>query len=107
MFLAFEDEKVRAMCEQSDAAREALGEDAARALRARLSEVEVASGIADLPAALWQINRSTGQVVGWLGTSQSIFLVANNNPRRLTKSETSDWDHVSRLRVVSIGPSYV
>lgn len=104
MILAFETEELRTICEDMDAARKALGDEASEMLPARIADLRAADTIADLLVgqptaegdqdAFMKIHIVDGMVM---------TLVPNHYRTRVTSTGLTDWSRVTRVRLLQIG----
>lgn len=106
MELTFVSEIVRTVCYDDDKAKEMLGVPVALALKGRLADMRAAEFVSELVAGVpgefslegnpaFKLNLSTQHLL--------IFCSGHGNPPRFDDGRI-DWDQVSRVKLVKIGP---
>jgi proteic killer suppression protein len=105
MDIAFKDEKLRKLCENSQWALRHLGADCARKLRTRLSDLEAAEHVRELVAGRphpLEGDRD-GQFALDLAKGSRLVFEPNHDPCPCLETEAIDWSRVTRIRIVFIG----
>lgn len=100
--LAFQDEKIRAICESPVSAKRRLGKAAGLTLLARLADLRAASSPQDLiDLGLAKLSLDEIRVVIQLDAEYFVHAAANHLviPR---KSGKVDWRSVSRIKILCI-----
>jgi proteic killer suppression protein len=103
--IAFENRKLRRLCEDEKAADEALGEGCARHLRHRLADLMAAKSVASLCAGFPRaITFEEPEAMALeLGDWGVLAFVSNHATPPTKKDGRLDWGRVTRIRIVSIG----
>ncbi|WP_150611119.1 hypothetical protein [Pandoraea terrigena] len=104
MQLAFQDEKLRTLCESSIKAKRQFGESAADALQNRLADLRAADSLSTV------VGLGLGKIVADVPSRIEISLgdgcvmVASPNHRPEPRLETGElnWHQVTRLKILSI-----
>lgn len=102
--LAFQDERVRQLCESPISARRAFGPDVARTLHARLADLRAANSVFDVLNLGLAKQRSSHphRIFVDLGSGNVLHAQACIHPEPNLPPGELDWKQVSRLKVLSI-----
>lgn len=101
----FKDKKLRELCEDRRVAERKLGADSARKLRARLSDIEAASCVTELPAGNphpLKHDRKGEYSVSLAGGCRVTFK-PDHDPIPLRDDQSYDWSQVTNITIVYIG----
>lgn len=103
--IAFKDERLRKLCEDSKAAQRKLEDACARKLRSRLADLDAARVVSDLVAGgphPLKHDRAGQFAVGLAGGFRLVFSPAND-PVPQTQDGATDWSQVTTVRIEFIG----
>lgn len=105
MELSFETAEVREICEVREVAMTVLGDAAAKALAARLSDVEASRTFSDLQLLLDEQLELHADGTYTLRLSTGSLITGRAGGATVPKTSTGavDWENVTRMRIVSIG----
>ena len=104
MDLAFESKQIREICESTSAAEASFGEEVARSLRGRLSDIEAATSIRDIvlgnlrPAE----QGSTDSMIIDISVEYCLIFCSNHARNPGTEQTAIDWERVSRVKIQAI-----
>ncbi|MBP0635187.1 hypothetical protein [Cupriavidus sp. AcVe19-6a] len=102
--LAFQNEKLRQICESSVSAKRRLGEEAARSLRTRLADLRASASpvdMVDLGFAVFDAG-SDIQIFVYIDGGYAVTATVNNRPEPRLEDGQLDWKRVTRLKILSI-----
>lgn len=102
--LAFQDEKLRQVCESSVSAKRRLGEVAARLLQTRLADLRAAESptdLVDLGFAQFEPASDTRIDID-IGDGYVVIAMANHRPELRLATGKLDWKRVTRLKILSV-----
>lgn len=104
MDIAFEDKRIRLLCDSNRAAVKAIGKEAAELLKHRLADIEAAVTISDLLLGSPRIigEPPDPKVILGLCDGYRLTFKANHGRLPLLPSGMLDWSRVSRVKIVSI-----
>ena len=105
MEITFYNSKLRKLCEQNNKAQQKLGENCARKLRSRLSDLEVAQSVGELVAGRphpLDGNRA-GQFAVDLADGKRLVFKPNDDPIPKKEDGSIDWLNVTKVCIVFIG----
>lgn len=103
--IAFRDERLRKLCEDSKAAQRKLGDACARKLRSRLADLDAARVVTDLVAGRphpLKHDRS-GQFALDLAGAVRLVFAPTHDPIPQTQDGSTDWSQVTAVRIEFIG----
>lgn len=105
MKILFANKKIRELCEQQRKAQQQLGNDCARKLRARLSDIESATTVTDLVAGRPHPLKGEryGQFALDLAGGYRLVFCPANDPRPTTVDGSINWAQVSIVCIEFIG----
>lgn len=100
MILSFETEWLCEVCEKGSQARKEFGTRSGQKLLARLNHLKVANAIKDIPPPKAAVNADRVTVaVSELGD----IIAVSGHVKNLSGVEPTNWDKVTRLKIVAIG----
>ena len=105
MEIAFDDKTLRSLCERAALAEAKFGPFVAQKLRSRLSDIQAASTLMDLPfsdacAVSWK-NRECYCFM--LGEGHAMLVGANHVRPPIESAGRMDWSAVKRVKVLLVG----
>jgi proteic killer suppression protein len=103
--IAFENRKLRRLCEDERVSDKALGEGCAGHLRHRLADLRAAKSVASLFAGCPRaITFEEPEAMALeLGSYGLLVFISNHVIPPAKKNGRLDWSQVTRIRIVSIG----
>jgi len=103
--ILFKDKKIRDLCEKRAVAEKKLGADCAQKLRARLSDLEAASGVTDLVAGNPHPLKGDrkGQFALNLAGGRRLVFSPAHNPCPRDAAGAIDWSRVTVICIEFIG----
>jgi hypothetical protein len=102
--LAFDTEHIRTICESSAEAIREFGQDVAYVLMARLADLDAAVSIRDVLLGRPRTH-DNGKVEIELTSGYRMTCRANHPKNPMTAADVTDWDKVSRIKIVAISKS--
>lgn len=103
MIVAFQTEKLRAICEEPAAAAKGLGPATASDLRGRLADVRAATDTDDLLVGNPRFAGERGEyLIIDLGDRATMTWTPNHVTPRTTPTGDTDWTRVTRVRLLEI-----
>ena len=104
MELAFQEKRLRDLCEEESLAREELGEQAANLLMHRIADMRAATSVQDLVAGSPRETKGPTPplLLISLGDRYRIRIAANHVTNPLTPSGAVEWIKVRRVKIVAI-----
>ncbi|WP_156437283.1 hypothetical protein [Burkholderia sp. RF2-non_BP3] len=105
--LAFQNVKLRQICESTVSAKRSLGEGAARSLHARLADVCACTSpvdVVELGFAAFDTS-SDVRIFIYIEGGYTVTATANNRPEPRLVDGQLDWKRVTRLKILSIEPA--
>jgi len=105
MEIDFKDEKLRRLCEHRREAEKKLGNDCAKKLRSRLSDLEAATHVRELLAGRpHPLERDRhGQFAVNLAGGKRLVFTPNHKPMPIDDQGSIGWSQVSSIIIVFIG----
>lgn len=105
MLLAFNNKKLRDICEREEKAIEALGNRVAESLASRLADLDAAENVWELVAGNPKVSDEAPQEIVKIDLCDKycIVFVANHTSNPLQDSGSVDWTKVVRIKLISIG----
>ena len=106
MRIFYRNRKLQGLCENSRKAAQKLGPDSARQLRARLSDIEAAANVAELPrigAPHALAGDRRGQVAMRLAGGKRLVFEPSQDPAPKKEDGGIDWARVAAITIVEIG----
>ncbi len=106
MKIVIDDRRVRKLCEDSRHAQKKLGAKVARKLRVRLSDLDAAESLFDLPPAYRPHalgGERDGQFAIDIDWAHRIVMECADEPPPLDDNEALQWGAVRAVRIVFIG----
>ena len=104
MELTFETKALRELCEKQQRAIDNLGDDIAEQLRNRLSDIQSAASLRDLPMVQPIACAETENALFTLPLSRDCLLVfrSNHHDRSDMPDGSLDWSRVSRITLIEV-----
>ena len=106
MQIFYRNRKLQGLCENSRKAVQKLGPDSAKQLQARLSDIEAAANVAELPkigAPHALAGDRRGQVAMRLAGGKRLVFEPGQDPVPKKEDGSLDWARVTAITVVEIG----
>jgi proteic killer suppression protein len=103
--IAFQTRELRNLCEKERVAQRQLGRAVAEKLKNRLADIIAAEQVDEVIAGSPKIKgKLRDRIEINLGGGIRLVVCSNHHSPAVTKDGRVDWLHVSRLKVVHIGP---
>lgn len=105
MRIDFKDRKLKNLCENESAAKTTLGQDSAKKLRSRLSDLEAAASVAELAAGRPHplAGKREGEFALDLAGGCRLVFAPDHDPQPMRDDGRVDWSRVTCVRIVYIG----
>jgi hypothetical protein len=102
--LAFQDDKLRQLCESYLSAKRRYGVQTARTLHTRLADVQACANVAELESlGFASVDRGeVARIFISVADGYTIFTVVNNRPEPRLRDGRLDSKRVTRLKIMSI-----
>lgn len=102
--LAFQDDKLRQVCESTVSAKRRFGVSAAESLRNRLADLQACANVAELMSlGFTTVDKGTeARIFVSMADGYTVIAVANNRPEPRLQGGRLDWKRVTRLKITSI-----
>ncbi len=105
MEIKFRDEHLRKMCEDKGYAVKKLGSVCAAKLRIRISDINAAANVRELPSGRPHAleGKRRGQFAVDLYGGVRLILISANQPTPLVGKDNVDWSRVTKIEIIEIG----
>lgn len=102
--LAFQDDKLRQLCESTVSAKRRLGVQTAETLHTRLADVQACTNVAELEGlGFARVDRGEdARIFISIGHGYTVTAVVNNRPVPRLRGGRLDARNVTRLKILSI-----
>jgi len=102
--ISFEDRNIRKICEKSEFGDQELGNDVARILRNRISDIRAAEDFSELILGNLRVEKINEIECYFLDLANDFILImSDNDPRKKKLASTSnDWLKVTRVKIMNI-----
>jgi hypothetical protein len=102
--ISFETKALRTLCEDEEAAIEALGVNLSNRLRSRLADIDSAENFHEIPAGFPRIKKIEEEdtLLIDIGEEKSIYLLPNHTSVPVTGAGVVDWNRVTRVKIMAI-----
>lgn len=106
--LAFSTKRLRDICVSEATAKRELGTEVALALQHRLADIRAATCIRDVVAGHPRpaVGRGNDTYLIDLPAGVHLLLRSNHAQPPVTAGNRIDWDKVSRIKIIEIGPTH-
>lgn len=98
--LAFDTKELRDLCERAELAEQQYGDEVAKTLQARLSDLWAADSATEIPAGN-PTEISNDRMSIELGSNYRLILCANH-PKKKGSLEKTDWSKVTRVKLLGV-----
>ncbi|MBI3506352.1 MAG: hypothetical protein HY059_16060 [Proteobacteria bacterium] len=104
MNFSFDNKKIRKICENSEAAKKALGAGVAAALQSRIADIDAAVTFADVVAGNPRVDPNSNGEVFILDLSDKYHLKFKDNYPKMSSSGVG-WSRISSIKIIEVGKS--